>query len=422
MQAEIIAIGTEIMLGSLANSNTPYLSRKLAEIGLDVLRHTDIADDSAQIRNVIQEALKRAAVVITIGGLGPTEDDITVKNIAQAVNRKLVFNVKVSRWIEDYFKKQNLKCPKINFKQAFIPEGAVCLKNKFGTAAGLIIKLGSAGFLIALPGPPQELQPMFENAVMPFLKRKNKKKSVIISRTIKTTGCQESFIGGKIKDLLRLTGDVFLGSYPQTHEVDLKITAKANSKEAAVKKIDKISAVIKKRLKNIIFGADEETIEGVVGKLLASRKKTIAAAESCTGGLLTSRLTDIPGSSKYFIGGIIAYSNSEKMHLLKVKKETLRKYGAVSAQTAGEMAGNLLAVCAVDYAVSITGIAGPGGSTKNKPVGLVYISLADKNGLQTKKFLFLGSRKMIKLQASEAALDMVRKTLLSKNTFREKLL
>jgi nicotinamide-nucleotide amidase len=412
MKAEIIAIGTEIILGDLINTNTPYLCKKLAEIGIEVLSITSIPDNPTQLKETIKAAKNRANIIITIGGLGPTEDDITTKAIAQALGRRLIFKKKVSDWIKDHFKKRNLKCPKINFKQAYIPEGAICLANKIGTAPAQIIETEKNNFLIALPGPPKELKPLFEEGIIPFLKKKQKVKKVIISRTIKTTGWPESKVATKVKDILKLKGDITVGIYPHIHEVDLKITARAASLDEANKKIDKIHNILKKRLSSCIFGIDQETIESVVGKLLTLKKKRLCIAESCTGGLLSSRVTDVPGSSNYFDLGVVVYSNVEKIRLLKIKKDVLKKYGAVSSQVARSMANNLRKICDVDFALSITGIAGGGRASTKKPVGLVYISLADRKGTQVKKFLFLGSRDMIKLQATEAALDMLKKKLM----------
>lgn len=420
MKAEIIAIGSEILLGDLINTNTPYLNKKLSEIGLEVSLNTEVPDNPTQLKNIIKTAKDRSNIIITLGGLGPTEDDVTIEAIAGALGRKLIFSKTVANWIKNHFKKRKLKCPKINFKQAYVPEGTICLPNRIGTAPGLLIKIkkptrlrrtGNA-FLIALPGPPAELKPIFENSVLPFLKAKKKIKKVIISRTIKTTGSPESQVATKIKDLLCSRGDITIGSYPHTHEVDLKITARAPSRKQANKKIDKIHRLLKKRLGNYIFGINHQTIESVVGKLLTLKKKTLAVAESCTGGLLSNRITDIPGSSNYFISGVMVYSNAEKIRILKIKKETLKKYGAVSSQVAKSMAKNLRQMCGADYVLSTTGIAGPGGATNTKPVGLVYIGLADKKGCRTKNFLFLGTRDMIKLQATEAALDMLRKSLI----------
>ncbi|MFH1857041.1 MAG: competence/damage-inducible protein A [Candidatus Omnitrophota bacterium] len=412
MKAEIIAIGNEIMSGDIINTNVPYLSRKLTEMGVETTWHTDVSDNPAQIIEIIQRALKRSNVIITIGGLGPTGDDITVENIAAAIGRKLVFSQIVKKRIETHFKKRNLACPKINFKQARVPEGAICLNNNIGTAPGIIIEFDKNSFLIALPGPPREIEPMFENSVTPFIKKNIKIKKVILSRVIKTTGCPESKIASKINDLLILTGDVFVGSYPQIHEVDLKITARCPFKKEADEIINKIHDTLKQRLGNIIFGTDEDTLEAVTGKMLAKNKKTLSVAESCTGGLISSCITDVAGSSEYFISGVVVYSNEEKIRLLNVEKETLKKYGAVSRETAKSMAINMRELCDTDYALSVTGIAGPGGGTRAKPVGLVYIALADEKRCRVEKFFFTSARKLIKIQAAQAALNMLRKRLL----------
>lgn len=439
MKAEIIAVGNELITGDLINTNIPYLSQKLTEAGIEITWHTDVPDSPSQIQEIIKTAVSRSDIIITTGGLGPTGDDITVENIAKALGRKIVFDLVVKKRIEAHFKKRNLRCPKINFRQAYVPDGAKCLPNNLGTAPGLIIEINKSChfyktpdlsprqthehskkaldkncFLIALPGPPKELKSLVEEEVLPFLKSEISARNFIVSRVIKVTGSSESKVAEKINDFLKLHGDVSVGSYPHTHELDLKITAKALSLKQAVRKIDRIHEIFKKRLGDIIFGADTDTIESAAGKLLAKKKKTLSVAESCTGGLLSSRITDCPGSSAYFIGGIIAYSYDEKICLLNVKKETLKKYGAVSSPVVKSMAKNMRRLSNTDYALAVTGIAGPGGATTTKPVGLVYIGLADKEKCHIEKFLFSGARDMIKLQATQAALDMLRKRLLKK--------
>lgn len=437
MKAEIIAIGNELIAGDLINTNILYLSQKLTEAGIEITWHTDVPDNPSQIQEIIKTAAGRSDIIITTGGLGPTGDDITVENIAKALGRKLIFDQLVKKRIEAHFKKRNLRCPKINFRQAYVPQGAKCLPNNLGTAPGLIIEINKSchfcktpdlslrqtrehskkmpdknRFLIALPGPPKELKSLVEETVLPFLKSKIAIRNFIVSRVIKITGSPESKVAEKINDFLKLTGDVTVGSYPRTHQLDLKITAKASSLKQAAQKIGRIHNIFKKRLGSIIFGTGTDTIESVVGKLLAKNKKTLSVAESCTGGLLSSRITDCPESSTYFMGGITAYSYNEKIRLLNVKKETLEKYGAVSSPVVKSMAQNMRKSANTDYALAVTGIAGPGGATTTKPVGLVYISLADKEQCQIEKFLFSGTRDMIKLRATQAALDMLRKRLL----------
>lgn len=412
MQAEIIAIGNELITGDLINTNIHYLSQKLTEAGIEITWHTDCPDNPQQIQEIIKTAISRSDIIITTGGLGPTADDITVENIAKAVGRRLVFAHIVKKRIEAHFRKRNLYCPKINFRQAYVPQGSKCLPNYLGTAPGLIIEVNKNCFLIALPGPPKELKSIVEKEVLPFLKSKIITRNFIVSRVIKVTGSPESKVAQKINDFLKLTGNVTVGSYPHTHEIDLKITAKAPSLKEAGREIDRIHNIFKKRLGDIIFGTNTDTIESIVGKLLVKNKMTLSVAESCTGGLLSSRITDVPGSSAYFMSGIIAYSYEEKNRLLNVKKDTLKKYGAVSSPVVKSMAQNMRRLTNADYALAVTGIAGPSGATTRKPVGLVYIGLADKEKCQAKKFLFPGTRDMIKLQATQAALDILRKRLL----------
>jgi len=265
--------------------------------------------------------------------------------------------------------------------------------------------------IICLPGPPRELEPMFENDIIPYLKKTFNLSGVIKSRTVKTTGLAESLINGKVKDLLAIKPPITVGIYAKLGEVDLKIMAKADDEKAADRNIRKIEAIIRKRLKGYIFGCDDETLEGAVGKLLIKNKKTLAVAESCTGGLISSRITDSPGSSKYFIDGVVSYSNESKENLLGVKRATLKRYGAVSKGVALEMAMGVRHYSCVDIGLAVTGITGPIGATRSKPIGLVHIALVSGKRRISKEFRFRGTRWEIKFQASQAALNLLRKNL-----------
>lgn len=416
MKAEIINIGTEILLGHVINTNSAYLSKKLAELGIDVYYHTTVGDNPLRLYTVIMRGLARSDIVITTGGLGPTVDDITLKIITKVLNKKLIYMNEIYRRIENHFKKRHIKTPKNNVRQAYIPEGSRWLKNDVGTAPGIIAKWGvpkKSPILIALPGPPRELIPMVEHDIVPFFRKLTyKKKNVIKSKVLKTTGLAESQVHPKVKKLLHMSGNTTVGIYAHPGQIDLKVTVKAKNEKDADKLISSVEKQIRKRLRNLIFGCDNETLEGIVARLLTKNKKTIAIAESCTGGLLSNRLTDVPGSSNYLMCSIIAYSNKSKTQLLGVPEEIIKKYGAASRQTAKLMAKNVKELANVDIGLSITGIAGPSGGTKQKPVGLVYIALATKNKIICKEFHFTGERKIIKFRSSQAALDMLRRYLL----------
>lgn len=379
MRAEVIAIGTELLLGHIVNTNTAYLGHKLAELGIDVYYHTTVGDNPERLIETVKNSLARSDMVITCGGLGPTVDDITVQTLSELSGKRIL------------------------------------LRNRVGSAPGLIIEYHDKA-IISLPGPPRELEAMFERSVVGYLKRKLGAGSlelggVIKSRTIKTTGLPESKIDAKMKDLLNLKPPTTVGIYAKLREVDLKIMAKAKNEKEANRAIAKIEKIIKRRLKGYIFGFDNETLEEAVAKILTKRRLTIAVAESCTGGFVANRLTNVSGSSKYFMTGVVAYSNESKENILGVSAKTIKGYGAVSKQAALEMADGIKYLACVDIGLSITGIAGPTGGTRAKPVGVVYVALVMKKNRIVKEFRFKGSREEIKFQASQVALDLIRNNI-----------
>lgn len=410
MKAEIISIGTEILLGQILNSNQQYLSRQLALLGADVFFHSSLGDNPERLIAAIRQGIERSDIVITTGGLGPTVDDITTESIARAFNRKPVFNEKILKKIKSHFGIQCLNMPHENIRQAHLPEGAIELENKVGTAPGFIIEEGGK-ILIALPGPPRELNPMFERAVIPYLKKKIKSAWTIKTRTIKITGLPESGVDQKVKDLLKSPPPVTVAILAHPALIELKITAKAKNLKEADRLIDKIDRKITTRLKDYIFGRDDQTLEETVGKLLKRRHKTLAIAESCTGGLVSNRITDIPGSSQYFKMGIVAYSNKVKISQLHISPDDISRYGAVSPRVASQMAGNVRKIAGTTFGLGVTGIAGPSGATGTKPVGLVYIALATPKGVILRKFNFAGEREVIKFKSSQAALDLLRRNI-----------
>ena len=408
MRAEIIGIGTEILLGQIVNSNSAYLSKKLAELGIDVYYHITVGDNPMRLYTVIMRALGRSDIVITTGGLGPTIDDITLETIAKITQRPLVLKKEILSRIQRHFRNRHIRMPQNNIRQAYIPKGAKWLKNDVGTAPGLIVK-ASGKTLIALPGPPRELKPMLEHDLVAYLKKLSPEKSVILTQTLKTTGLAESQLHAKVKEFLKLSGNTTVGIYAHPSQVDLKITTKAKTTSLAKKNIDAVEKRLRKRLGSLIFGVNEQTMEGEVAKLL--KNKTIAIAESCTGGLLSNRLTDIPGISGNLLLSIVAYSNKAKMELLDIPQEMLKKYGAVSTPVAKAMADNVRRLANTDIGIGITGIAGPGGATREKPAGLVHIALSTASKRNYKECHFTGERKIIKFRATQTALDMLRRHL-----------
>lgn len=407
MRAEIISCGTELLLGYNIDTNSAYLSKSLSRIGIDVFYHTTVGDNRERLSKAIQEALSRADIVLSIGGLGPTIDDITMITMAGVVEKDLVFNKAIFKYIKEHFKKQVLNAPKDAIKQALIPRGADWIENKVGTAPGLIIKHENK-YLIALPGPPRELIPMAEKRVIPLLKKTQLQKWTIKSKSIRLMGLPEAKVNEKIKDLLLLSGHTTVGIYAHLGVVELRITSKAHTEKKADFNIRKIEKKIAAKFKEHIYGTDNETLEQAVGNILLKKKRTLAIAESCTGGLISNLITNTPGSSKYFIAGIVAYSNDIKINQLNIPKDILKKHGAVSKEAAISMARNIREITGTDIGLSVTGIAGPTGQSKKKPVGLVYIALENKKKKIVKEYRFLGSRAEIKDQTAKQALNLLR--------------
>ena len=410
MQAEIVSIGTELLLGKTVNTNTAYLGKKLSSLGIDLFYQTTVGDNPVRLFTVLKRALHRSDIVIATGGLGPTVDDITLEVIAQVVQKRLILNPAVLKDIKNHFQRRHIPMPKDNMRQALIPEGAKSLKNEVGTAPGLIIPCEKK-VLIALPGVPQEMKPMMERDVIAYLGKNFAGNWVIVSRKIKTTGLAESQVNQKAKDILKSKPPVTVGIYVHTESVDLNITAKAKNKRQAEKLINPVERKICSRLKEYIYGKDTQTLEEVVASGLNKSRRTIAVAESCTGGLVSKRLTNISGSSRYFPLGLVVYSNKSKQSLLGIPKEVLKGSGAVSKEVAQILAKNVKELAKTDLGLGITGIAGPTGATKDKPVGLTFIALATPRKIQCQEFHFHGDRTAVRLRASQAALEMVRRYL-----------
>ena len=407
INAQIICIGNEIMLGHIANTNAQFVSNKLSGIGIKTSKHLDIPDDPGVIISSIRKSLAESEIVILSGGLGPTVDDLTLECIAKALNKKLIFNKKISCQIKAHFKRRKIKMSANNMRQALVPEGGITIENNIGTAPGLIVPVNTR-VLMAFPGVPFELYPMFEETALSYLKKKFPLGPIIKSRVIKITGLSESRVDEIIEDILRITGKVQMGIYPNPEEIQVKITVTEKNEKSADKIISKIEKQIKSRLKNYIFGYDNEKFEEIIGRMLKKSKKTLAIAESCTGGLLANRITDVPGSSDYFKLGLVTYSNESKNKLLNIPMETIKKYGAVSKKTASLMAKNVRILARSDYGIGISGIAGPEGAIGKKPVGLIYIALSAKTKTICKEFRFVGTRNLIKYKSTQAALNMLK--------------
>ncbi|HHW02793.1 MAG TPA: competence/damage-inducible protein A [Thermoanaerobacterales bacterium] len=408
MKAETIAVGSELLLGQIANTNAQIISRALQEIGIDVYYHTCVGDNEERIKQVFKIALDRSDIIIFTGGLGPTLDDLTKETVSSFLNLPLKLDEPSLERIEDFFKKRGRTMTQNNYKQALIPEGSSAILNKKGTAPGILLKYGEK-IIIMLPGPPFEMEPMLVESVIPYLSRLSQK--TIFSRVLKFYGIGESLLEEEIKDLLVNQSNPTIAPLAKMGEVTLRITAKAENMEDAKDLIRPVEEEIVKRVGQYLYGFDDEKVEEIVARLLLASKKSIAIAESCTGGLMAHKLTNIPGISEVFERGVVSYSNRAKQELLNVKEETLKKYGAVSEQTAREMAQGIRVTANTDIGVSITGIAGPTGGSPEKPVGLVFIGYADSKNVIVEKHLFTGDRTDVKQRSVDAALHMVRRML-----------
>ena len=410
MKGEIIAVGTELLLGNIVNTNAQYLSQKLADLGIDVYYHVVVGDNLKRLTETIKTSLERSDIVITSGGLGPTADDITKEGAAQAMGLKLLPDEESIERIKKMFSSTGRIMTENNIKQGYIPEGAVVLENNNGTAPGVLIEK-EGKIVIMLPGPPKELYPMFESKVLPYLKSKTD--STIRSKVLRVIGVGESAVEHILKDIFDSQANPTIAPYAKDGEVHLRITAKTGIPEEADSLIAEMEQKVRAILDDNIYGCNEETLEEAVLKLLQKKNLTISLAESCTGGLVASRLTDIPGASASLISGVVSYSNESKINILKVKEETIRKYGAVSPQTAEEMAVGAKKLSNTDIGLSITGIAGPDGGSAEKPVGLCYIGIAIGNSVNVQKIMLTGNRNRIRWGSSSRALDFLRRELLS---------
>ncbi len=392
MKAEIIAVGTELLLGQILNSNARDLSAGLSECGVNVYYQTVVGDNPGRLEKALADAFEKVDLVILTGGLGPTKDDLTKEIVSQYFGKNLKLHQPSLDRIKEYFNRIGREMTETNEKQAYMPEGCIVLQNNHGTAPGLIVEKDGK-IAILLPGPPKEMNPMFKESVKPWLKEKTG--SVIKSKILRFFGIGESSMAQKVADLMDNENPT-VAPYAKEGEAELRITAKADSEEQAWKLIKPVSDEIYSRMGQYIYGTDDDSIVTVAVKKLIENKLTISTAESCTGGLIASEITSVAGSSEIFGSGYVTYENDAKIKMLGVDNKTLEAYGAVSEQTAIEMAVGARKASGAKIAVSATGIAGPGGGSKEKPVGLVYIALADENGETCRKLNLDGERNKIR--------------------------
>lgn len=411
MTAELICVGTELLLGNIINTNAAYIAEKCALLGLTMYYQSVVGDNPGRLESLLAAAKQRSDIVILSGGLGPTQDDLTKETAANVMNRRLVEDRKARADIEHYLTKNHYHITENNWKQALVPEDSIVLYNENGTAPGIIME-GEDTTMILLPGPPNELIPMFEQQVYPYLHKRQPE--VICSKMIKLCGMGESMVETQILDLIENQTNPTIATYAKTGEVHLRVTARADRKEAAFKLIEPVEAELYRRFGNSIYtDCEQETLEESIAKLLKQHHLSVTTAESCTGGLLSGRLVNVPGISANFKEGYITYSNEAKEKLLGVSPETLKEHGAVSEETALEMALGCRRAAGADIGIGITGIAGPDGGTAEKPVGLVYIGCSLREQLFARRFVFSGNRSKIRESSVANALTLLREAILN---------
>jgi nicotinamide-nucleotide amidase len=420
VDVELVNTGSELMLGRVLNTHQQWLCRRLADLGYTVTRQVAVADTGRDIEQAVREALSRADLIVTTGGLGPTSDDLTRDLIARLLGKTLGEDTALVEHLEQFFATRKRAMPASTRVQALVPEGALVLPNPHGTAPGLAMEVrpnpfrgdGKPSWLIMLPGPPRELRPMFMDAVAPLLGRVLPPEIEFVCRTLRTTGVGESVVQEKIGAPLQrlVAGGLDLGYCAGTGQVDVRLAASGTNASGLVHEAE---AIVREELDSFIFGTEDEELETVVVRLLTERKQTLALAESCTGGCIAHRITNVPGASAVLLAGLVTYSDEAKQKFLGVRAETLAEHGAVSEAVAREMAEGARQQAGADCALSVTGIAGPGGGTPAKPVGTVFIALAKATGTVLKKNFNPYDRETFKQVTANQALELLRQKILA---------
>ena len=406
MRAEVVSVGTELLLGQIVDTNAAYIAGVLSELGISLYRRSTVGDNRNRLLAALKLALDESDVVITIGGLGPTMDDITREGLAEAFGDTLVRDEQIAARLHSFFQSRGMPVLESNLRQALVPTHGRAIDNPNGTAPGLLFeKNGKIG--IALPGPPNEFIPMVDNEVSPYLRRKTGDTGTIRSLVLRVAGVGESAMEDRVKDLME-DSNPSVAPYAKVGEVHLRITAKADTAQQAEALIAERAALVRARLGDAVYGENDAPLEQAVVELLVARGWTVSTAESCTGGLVAQRITDVAGSSAVFIGGVVAYSNAVKTALVSVPEAMLARVGAVSPEVGRALAEGAREKFGTDYGIGITGVAGPGGGTPEKPVGLVYIAVAYEGGCEVERANYIGSRQIVRHRASQAALNMLR--------------
>ena len=412
MNSYIITIGDELLIGQTINTNASFIGEKLIENNINIDKVITVGDDEASILDEFKNGLNKSDLVIVTGGLGPTHDDVTRTCVVKFFNTELLEDPEVLENIKTLFSKRNRKVTDVNKAQALVPKISEPIRNAHGTAPGMWIEKEGKLFIV-MPGVPYEMKAMMTDYVVPKLTEMIKEKGIIVSRSVlQTTGIPESTLSERLGDLKELLGNSKLAFLPSIGGVKLRITVEEKDEETASNRIMEIEQKIRGKVGRYIYGKGDETLEEVVGRLLKERSLKIATAESCTGGLIASTITNVSGSSSYFERGIVCYSNAAKVEILHVDEDTIAEYGAVSLEVAMQMAEGVKSTSGSDIGLSVTGIMGPTGATTDKPVGLVYIGYSDDKLCTAKKFIFGNERLLNKERTLYTALDMVRKQLL----------
>ena len=414
MRAEIVSIGTELLLGQIVDTNAAYLARQLSSLGIDCHFRQTVGDNFRRALHVVSLALERADVVFLVGGLGPTDDDITRQVAAAAVGQELQEDPQALALVEAYFRRLERPMQPRQRRQAMLPRGAQVIPNPNGSAPGFAWE-GGGKVIVALPGPPVELTAMTESWVVPYLARLVRERGlrrVIRSRVLKFVGIGEAALEEALRDLIENQSNPTLATYAGTGEVSLRITASAPDDAAADRLLEDMERVVRERVGTYLYGFGDETLEEVVVRLLEAFGRTLAVAESCTGGLIGDRLTNVPGVSRYLLEVAVTYSNESKIRRLGVDPDVLREHGAVSEACARAMAEGVRRTAGADLGLAVTGIAGPTGETPQKPVGLVFVAATDGRTCRVEQHRFPGQRRNVKMRAAQAALDLLRRLLL----------
>ena len=411
MRAEIITTGSELLTGGTIDTNSLFLVGDLLELGIETAFKTVVGDNEKDLEDAFKRARERCEIVLVTGGLGPTEDDLTRRVLARVLKKRLILSEDALRSIKAVFAARGREYPAANDRQALIPAGARMIRNPVGVAPGFFLH-EEKKLIAVLPGVPAEMQAMFTEELRPVLEEHRGKDLFIVRKVLHTCGLTESKVNGLLEEVLRQKHPV-VGLSAGEGQVDVRILARERTAARALRAAEKTEAIARKKLGDAVFGVNGQTLEDIMGALLLQRRMSLAVAESCTGGMIGSRITNIAGSSEYFDRGVVTYSNAAKTDLLGVPAELIERKGAVSKEVAAAMALGVRERAGTDLGLAVTGIAGPGGGTPQKPVGLVYIALAWEKGKKVDEQRFLGTRDQIRKRTAQAALDMVRRHLIS---------